>query len=71
MIYWDMEGPKTFNKPYGELSLLDFQDQFPDEKACWDYLIKSDGPRVRDVASAKVTKWVCSDPKTFSMQKMF
>lgn len=26
-------------KPYHEISLLDFQDQFPDEESCWKYLI--------------------------------
>jgi transposase-like protein len=31
-------------KPYQEMSLLDFQNQFPDEKSCLDYLIRMRWP---------------------------
>jgi transposase-like protein len=31
-------------KPYKNISLLDFQRQFPDEKSCWDYLVKMRWP---------------------------
>lgn len=32
-------------KPYGEMSLLDFQNRFPDEQTCWDYLVKMRWPQ--------------------------
>ena len=31
-------------KPYKEMGLLDFDRRFPDEKACWDYLILTRWP---------------------------
>lgn len=40
-----MDTKKTFGKPYTELSLLDFQLLFPDEKSCWDYLVKIRWPQ--------------------------
>lgn len=33
-----------FKKPYHDLSLLDFQNRFPDEQSCWDYLLKMRWP---------------------------
>lgn len=33
-----------FRKPYHDLTLLDFQDRFPDEKSCWEYLVKMRWP---------------------------
>lgn len=36
--------PQGFRKPYHDLSLLDFQDRFPDEQSCLDYLIKMHWP---------------------------
>src|SRR3989344_3973183 len=38
--------PQGFNKPYHDLSLLDFQDRFPDERSCQDYFIKIRWPLV-------------------------
>ena len=35
-----MELKDKQTKPYSEMSLLDFQEQFPTEEACWDYLVK-------------------------------
>lgn len=35
-----MGDQKKFTKPYGDVSLLDFQKRFPDEQACWDYLVR-------------------------------
>lgn len=32
-------------KPYGEMSLLEFQNRFPDEKACLDYVVKMRWPQ--------------------------
>lgn len=31
-------------KPYGPISLLDFQNLFPSEQSCWDYLVKMRWP---------------------------
>jgi len=31
-------------KPYKDIGLLDFQDKFPTEKVCWDYLVKMRWP---------------------------
>jgi transposase-like protein len=36
--------PQGFKKPYHDLSLLDFQDRFPNEKSCRDYFIKMRWP---------------------------
>jgi transposase-like protein len=32
-------------KPYGTLTLLDFQKRFPNEQACWDYLVRVRWPK--------------------------
>lgn len=32
-------------KPYGELSLLDFQNRFPTEESCWAYLVQMRWPK--------------------------
>ena len=32
-------------KPYHEMSLLEFQNRFPDEGVCWDYLVKMRWPK--------------------------
>jgi len=32
-------------KPYKELSLLEFQNRFPDEQVCWDYVIQMRWPQ--------------------------
>ncbi len=34
-----MESNDKPRKPYSEMGLLDFQERFPTEKACWDYLV--------------------------------
>lgn len=31
-------------KPYSQMSLLDFQERFPTERACWEYLVKMRWP---------------------------
>ena len=31
-------------KPYSPLTLLDFQERFPNEKACWEYLVRMRWP---------------------------
>lgn len=33
-----------FSKPYHDLTILDFQDRFPNEKSCWEYLLKMRWP---------------------------
>src|SRR3989344_5167092 len=33
-----------FNKPYHNLTILDFQDRFPNEKSCGEYLLKMRWP---------------------------
>jgi hypothetical protein len=35
-----VEAKKFREKPYHDMSLLDFQTRFPDEAACWEYLSK-------------------------------
>jgi transposase-like protein len=38
------------------MSLLDFQERFPDEQACWEYMVKlrwPDGPRCNDCESTR------------------
>ena len=32
-------------KPYGEVSLLDFQNRFPTEESCWSYLVQMRWPK--------------------------
>jgi transposase-like protein len=47
----------TARKPYGELSLLDFQNRFPTEESCWVYLVQMRWPkgyRCPDCSQAKV-----------------
>lgn len=39
-----MNSNENIKKPYSELSLIDFQKRFSDEKACWDYLVKMRWP---------------------------
>ena len=39
-----MESKESPKKPYSEMTLLDFQARFPDEKACWEYLVKMRWP---------------------------
>ena len=36
--------PQGFKKPYHDLTLLDFQDRFPDEQSCLEYLIRMRWP---------------------------
>ena len=46
----------SHRKPYHEMSLLDFQDQFPDDEACYKYFIQmrwSDGFRCPKCSSTK------------------
>lgn len=33
-----------FSKPYHDLTILDFQDRFPNEKSCWEYLLNMRWP---------------------------
>lgn len=35
-----MEPKEKLLKPYSQMSLLDFQERFPDEQACWEYMVK-------------------------------
>jgi hypothetical protein len=39
-----MSSKENLRKPYSEMSLLDFQARFPDEKACWEYVVKMRWP---------------------------
>jgi len=39
-----MEPGDTRRKPYHDLSLLDFQNRFPTEDSCWDYVLKMRWP---------------------------
>src|SRR5258708_39570864 len=32
-------------KPYGEMSLLDFQARFPNENTCWEHLVRLRWPK--------------------------
>jgi transposase-like protein len=67
-----MDSHKTFKKPYGELSLLDFQDQFPDEKSCWDYLIKVRWPQGIHCSKCKNDKMgFVQTRKLFQCKKCF
>lgn len=42
-------------KPYGELSLLEFQNRFPDEQTCWDYLVRARWPEGTPCPKCKKT----------------
>jgi transposase-like protein len=39
-----MDSSKFKKKPYHDLSLLDFQSRFPNEAACWEYVVKMRWP---------------------------
>lgn len=43
-------------KPYSQMSLLDFQERFPDEQSCWAYMVKlrwPEGPQCKECESAQ------------------
>jgi hypothetical protein len=51
-----MEPQEKLLKPYSQMSLLDFQERFPDEQACWEYMVKlrwPDGPQCSDCESSQ------------------
>lgn len=52
-----MEPKEKTRKPYSEMSLLDFQARFPDEQACWEYLVTMrwpNGPECSECVSTKL-----------------
>src|SRR3989344_223446 len=61
-----------FSKPYHDLSLLDFQNRFPDEQSCVEYLVKMrwpDGCSCPKKCAAKIDKIFNATGSVFQCRK--